>query len=424
MTSKRYPGLDSICKTALLVILATLSLVAGGVATAGSAQWQGSIKSMIGSRDAIMVSDPSGHILLRKNENHKLIPASILKIFTSLTALHYLGAEYRYTTEFYLDDANNLKIKGYGDPLLISETVDVVSKLLAAVVGSSETVNDIILDDSYFSKPLTIPGISTSTQPYDAPNGALCVNFNTVNFRRTQSGYASAEPQTPLLPRAEKRIKSLKLDSGRYVLSHVANENTLYAGDLFMYFLRRHGLQVNGKVRLGRVNKSADRLLYRYVSRFTAAEIISGLLEHSNNFTTNQLLITAGVKAFGAPGNLAKGVRAALDYAEQELNIADLDIVEGSGISRNNRVTAGQLMAILEKFEPYRFLMRQHGGEYYKTGTLHGIRTRAGFLSDTDGERYRYVVMLNTPGKTTGPVMNLLLQTLGNAGPSKMNIED
>jgi len=420
MTISRYPGLDFIRKVALFAILAALLSVAGGITTAGSAELQDSIKPMIGSRDAIMVSDPAGHILLRKNEQRKLIPASILKIFTSLTALHYLGAEYRYCTEFYLDDANNLKIKGYGDPLLISEIVDVVSKLLAALVGGSETVHDIILDDSYFSQPLTIPGISTSTQPYDAPNGAFCVNFNTVNFRRTQSGYSSAEPQTPLLPRAEKRIKSLKLDSGRYVLSHVANENTLYAGDLFKYFLKKHGLHVNGKVKLGRVNKTADRLVYRYVSRFTVADIISGLLEHSNNFTTNQLLITSGIKSFGAPGNLTKGVRAALDYAEQDLNITDLDIVEGSGISRNNRVTAGQLMAILEKFEPYRFLMRRQGSEYYKTGTLHGIRTRAGFIEGADSERYRYVVMLNTPGKSTGPVMNRLLQTLGNEEPLGM----
>ena len=393
------------------LLLVMLPLLAGQFTAAGAAEWD-AVKSLIGSRDAILVSDPAGQILVRKNENRKLIPASILKIFTSLAALHYLGPEFRYRTEFYLDDAGNLKIKGYGDPLLISEIVNVVSRQLVPLVGSSMTVNNLILDDSYFSQPLTIPGISSSSQPYDAPNGALCVNFNTVNFKRTKSGYTSAEPQTPLLPYAAKKIEALKLESGRYVLSHVANENTIYAGELFKYFLSRHGLQIKGQVKLGLVNETEDQLIYQYVSRFTVADIIAGLLEHSNNFTTNQLLISSGVKAFGAPGNLAKGVRAALDYAEQVLHISDLSIVEGSGISRDNRVTARQLMAMLDVFEPNRFLMRRQGREYYKTGTLNGISTRAGFITGNNGGRYRYVVMINTPGKSTGPVMRKLLSYL------------
>ncbi len=397
------------------MLLVILPLLAGDITTAGAAEWD-AIKSLIGRRDAIMVADPAGRILVQKNETRKLIPASILKIFTSLAALHYLGPEYRFRTEFYLDNAANLKIKGYGDPLLISEIVNLVSQLLAPLVGSSIMVNDLILDDSYFSQPLTIPGISSSSQPYDAPNGALCVNFNTVNFKHTNSGYTSAEPQTPLLPFAEKKINALQLKSGRYVLSHVAGENTVYAGELFKYFLNRHGLRINGKVKLGRVNAAEDQLIYQYVSRFTLAEIIAGLLEHSNNFTINQLLITAGVKAFGAPGNLAKGVRAALDYAEQVLHIADLTIVEGSGISRDNRVSARQMMSILNEFEPQRFLMRRQGRENYKTGTLNGISTRAGFITGNSGKRYRYVVMINTPGKSTEPVRRKLLHTLGDDG--------
>jgi serine-type D-Ala-D-Ala carboxypeptidase/endopeptidase (penicillin-binding protein 4) len=416
MSNRSYARYDLIHKPAVFaLLLLILPLLAGDVTPAGAAEWE-AIKSLVGSRDAIMVSDPAGQILIQKNETRKLIPASILKIFTSLAALHYLGPEYRYRTEFYLDDAANLKIKGYGDPLLISEIINLVSQLLVPLLGSSTTINNLVLDDSHFSQPLTIPGISSSSQPYDAPNGALCVNFNTVNFKHTKSGYTSAEPQTPLLPYMEKKISALKLKSGRYVLSHVASENTVYAGELFKYFLNRHGLRINGKVKLGRVNEAEDQLIYCYVSRFTLADIIAGLLEHSNNFTINQLLITSGVKAFGAPGNLAKGVRAALDYAEQVLHIANLSIVEGSGISRDNRVSARQMMLILNEFEPQRFLMRRQGREYYKTGTLNGISTRAGFITGNNGGRYRYVVMINTPGKSTGPVMRKLLHTLGDDG--------
>jgi len=370
------------------------------------------VTSLIGVEDSILVVDPQGSIIIAENDTKKLIPASILKIFTSLVALHYLGPDHRFQTDFFFDSDSNLKIKGYGDPRLISEIVREISRLLAALVGKATIINDLIVDDSYFSQPLTIPGISSSSQPYDAPNGALCVNFNTVNFKHTEAGYLSAEPQTPLLPYAEKIITTRGEKAGRIALSHVNDENTIYAGKLFEYFLKQEGLQFKGDVKPGKVNQAHDKLIYRYTSRLTLAEIISTLLEHSNNFTTNQLLISAGIKAYGPPGNLEKGVDAALAYAAKELAIEDMTIVEGSGISRQNRVSAQQLMRVLEVFQPNFALLRQQGRDFHKTGTLHGINTRAGFITSQNGGKYRYVVMVNTTGKSTRPIMRQLLNIL------------
>ena len=399
-------------KAAALSLLSLIPLVFEATITrVGAADWQ-DIKSLIGRQDSLLVADPAGQIIISKNDDKKLVPASILKVFTSLGALHYLGSDYRYTTEFFLDKNSNLKIKGYGDPLLISEIISVISRLLAALIGSTTVINDLVVDDSYFDRPLTIPGISSSSQPYDAPNGALCANFNTVFFKRTPSGYASAEPQTPLLPYIAKKIAALKPKSGRIVLSRVEKENTLYAGELFRYFLEHHGLQLDGTVRLGRVNPSEDKLIYRYVSRYALPQIIAKLLEHSNNFTTNQLLITAGIKRFGAPGNLKKGVAALADYAAKVLNIRDMTIVEGSGISRKNRISAAQMDQILARFKPHHLLMRRQGRDYYKTGTLNGINTRAGYIESGNGGFYRYVAIINTPGKSIKPVTSKLLQEL------------
>jgi D-alanyl-D-alanine carboxypeptidase/D-alanyl-D-alanine-endopeptidase (penicillin-binding protein 4) len=238
------------------------------------------------------------------------------------------------------------------------------------------------------------------------------VNFNTVYFKRTPTGYASAEPQTPLLPFAAEKIKSLNPKNGRIVFSHVEKENTIYAGKLFEYFLKRHGVRFRGAVKTGRLNKSADKLIYRYVSRFTLPAIIAKLLEHSNNFTTNQLLISSGIKMYGSPGNLNNGVAALVKYAAEGLQLKDLTIVEGSGISRKNRVSADQMLRILDKFESHLKLMRRRGREYYKTGTLYGISTRAGYIESGSGGYYRYVVMMNSRGKTTRPVMRKLLQVL------------
>jgi len=370
------------------------------------------VKSLIGPHDSLLVADSEGRTIISKNKNKKLIPASILKLLTSLGAIHYLGSDYRYATEFYLDRHSNLKIKGFGDPLLISEIVNDITGLLSELIGSSTVINDLVVDDSHFNQPLTIPGISSSPQPYDAPNGALCVNFNTVFFKRTGSGYISAEAQTPLLPYAEKKIRAQNLKNGRFVLSHLENENTIYAGELFQYFLKQHGVQISGSVTPGQVDEIEDKLIYRYVSRFSLAQIISKLLEHSNNFSTNQLFITSGIKASGPPGNLEKGVAAALDYAANVLQIKNISVVEGSGISRQNRVSAHHMLRVLDKFKPHHRLMRKKGREFYKTGTLYGVSTRAGYIADENGGLYRYVVMINTPGKSTKPIMRKLLEIL------------
>jgi len=405
--SDAYTNWAVVC-TLLMIWLLMLIKATPGAAADGFEK----VISLIGPNDSLLVTDPEGRTIISKNKNKKLVPASILKLLTSLGAIHYLGPDYRFATEFYLDKHSNLKIKGFGDPLLISQIVNDISERISDLVGISTVINDLVVDDSHFNQPLTIPGISSSSQPYDAPNGALCVNFNTVFFTRTTSGYISAEAQTPLLPYAEKKIRARNLKNGRFVLSHIGNENTIYAGKLFQYFLKQHGVQFSGPVRPGRVNESEDKLIYRYVSRFSLAQIISKLLEHSNNFTTNQLFITSGIEALGLPGNLKKGVAAALDYTANVLQIENMSIVEGSGISRQNRVSAHHMLCVLDKFKPHHQLMRKKGREFYKTGTLYGVSTRAGYIVGENGGLYRYVVMLNTPGKSTKPIMRKLLKIL------------
>jgi D-alanyl-D-alanine carboxypeptidase/D-alanyl-D-alanine-endopeptidase (penicillin-binding protein 4) len=380
---------------------------------AGShAQELDDLRRFIGKNDSILVADANGQIILEKNAATKRLPASILKIFSSLVVLHYLGDDYRFPTEFYLDRQSNLKIKGYGDPLLISEVVSKISQVLAGLLKNSQPLNDLVLDDSYFQQPLTIPGITSSPQPYDAPNGSLCVNFNTVSFKRTPQGYVSAEPQTPLLPFVIEKIKASGLKRGRIVFSHNKNEIALYAGELFQYFFEKQGIRFNGMVKLGRINDNTDRLIFKYVSSSSLAEIAVRLLEYSNNFTTNQLLIATGAKIIGPPGTLAKGVTIASDYAREMLGLEDMMIVEGSGISRDNRISALQMDRILQEFLPYHYLMRRQGREYYKTGTLYGVSTRAGYIKRSNGEFYRYVIMFNTAGKSTDSLILRLLRIL------------
>ena len=379
-------------------------------AIADQSQSVSQMLSLIHEKDAVLLTDPQGKILASRNAEKLLVPASTLKILTALVALHYLGEDFRFVTECYSDKDQNLKIKGFGDPLFVSDVMPDFSRQVQAHIHNYK---DLVLDDSAFQQPLRIPGVTATTEPYDAPNGAFCANFNTISFQKTSGGkYISAEPQTPLVPFALTRISASGTSSGRIVFSHSHGESVLYAGHLVASFLSQHGAPSSGKIRIGRV-EDGDKLLIRYVSPYLLTDVISRLMEFSNNFIANQLFITAGIQAYGLPGTIDKGIRASQEFLRKKLQIETIQIAEGSGISRENRISATQLDQLLVRFYPNRQLMRRLGNELFKTGTLDGVRTRAGYIEDGKGGSYRFVVMINTAGKTADPVMEIIRRLTG-----------
>ena len=384
-------------------IVITISIAVGLLLPAAANAARPSPTAGLGARDALLVADAEGHVLLSHNPTLALVPASTLKVVTALAARHYLGAQFRFHTDFLLDSDDNLWIRGYGDPLLVSEVVADIARALRQRL--KRPVKAIVLDDRYFAQPLVIPGVSSSANPYDAPNGALCVNFNTVNFRTFQGRIVSAEPQTPLLNMVRKRIQATGLRRGRVVLSHHGNEALLYAGGLFRYFLLQAGVEVEGPLRLPEGGSPPQRLLYRHTSPYSLDEVTARLMAFSNNFIANQLLIASGARAYGAPGTLAKGARALNAFAADTLGITAAQLVEGSGISRKNRINAEELMRALIHFEPHRHLMTREANIYFKTGTLNGIRTRVGYIETRDQRLLRFVLLLNSPGKQPQPIL-------------------
>ncbi len=371
-----------------------------------AAKWD-RLANQIGPRDGVLIADSSGKVIFQKNARVQRMPASTLKILTTLMSRHYLGNDFRFVTECYLDKEKNLKIKGYGDPLLISEVLPGIAR---AIHAETDRFHDLILDASYYASVI-IPGVTSSLNPYDSPNGALCVNFNTVNFRRVSGQYASAEAQTPLLPFVTDRIRRSGLRQERIVLSAENNENLLYAGHLFRYFLKKEGVQTQGHIRTGTVHPDEDRLVYRHISAFPLDEVMARLLEYSNNFIANQLFIQCGIAAFGPPGNLEKGRKAAVLFCKNVLGTEEIQMEEGSGISRNNRISPLQMLKVLEKYAPHYRLLKHKGREYYKTGSLSGVKCRAGYVETSNG-LYPFVILINTPGKTTDAAIKYILQEL------------
>lgn len=361
--------------------------------------------------DAILISASDDHSIFKQNEIKKYIPASTLKILTALTAIRYFGSSNRFRTEFYTDYNRNLIIKGFGDPLLTSEVWQELSKILASKI---QQFNDLILDDSYFSKKIIIPGVEKSTNPYDAPLGALCANFNTVFFDHDNEGHiVSAEPQTPMTSFAREKISALGQKKGRYTFSHDQQDAARYAGEIFLYFLNQQGVQNSGKIHLGTVT-SKDTLLYTYLSNFTLEVAIKKMMKFSNNFMANQICIALGAHVYGPPGNLKKGVRVISDYAEKELHLKDLVIVEGSGISRKNCISAVGMQTVLENFEPYRHLLKRSGNILFKSGTLKNIHTRAGYIERSGKNPYTFSVFLNSGNSSIESLMECIENTFSD----------
>ena len=366
------------------------------------------IKRLLGSKDAALLAGPSGQVVVSVNASERLVPASTLKLLTALTAFHYLGEDYRFETKFYVRDDASLVIKGFGDPLLVSEDVKSIAAVLRKQINF---VHHIILDDTYFAKPLIIPGTErNSIQPYDAPCGALSVNFNSFGFRLQENGsLVSAEPQTPFVDIAREKIISLTpsaaLRSGRIPLSCENNEVPRYAGQVFAFFLAESGIRVTGDIRADKADPGRDMLAYRHVSSLNLTEIIARLMKSSNNFIANQVFLATGAKAYGPPATLEKGIRAVKQVAEDELKIEGISMVEGSGISRENRLSADNFLKILKAFQLHYHLLRHQDGEYFKTGTLNGVHTRVGYLEGADGRLYPFVALINTPGGKTDSIM-------------------
>lgn len=372
------------------------------------------LERQLGPQDALILENPGGKILFSHNPDKALIPASTLKLVTALTAFHYLGEDYRFATEFYLDNQRNLIIKGYGDPLLISEVVANIADQLAPILrDGGPSIQSILVDHTFFAHPVAIPGVTDSSEPYDAPNGALCVNFNTVNFQKARENFISAEPQTPLLPMVLERIRASGLDRGRIRLSLVDQEIFFYAGRIFKHFLQAKGIRVGGRVGMGQVQPN-HRLVLAFTSPFTLAETVQKMMTFSNNFMANQILLHTGAHVLNAPGTLAKAVKVADDFALRRFEGGGIRFTEGSGISRDNRITARGMLHILKAFQPYRRLLKQEGNDRFKTGTLQDISTRAGYLESGDGSLYPYVILLNSPQKSAHSVAKDLQHILAS----------
>jgi serine-type D-Ala-D-Ala carboxypeptidase/endopeptidase (penicillin-binding protein 4) len=196
-----------------------------------------------------------------------------------------------------------------------------------------------------------------------------------------------------------------------------------FAFGTFKTYWQQSGGTLEGGMRLGPVPAGA-RLVYTHES-LTLAEVIRLVNKFSSNVMARHLLLTIGAEKAGRPGTTAAGARAIGEFlASRGIPTADLVIENGSGLSRNERISAQGLADVLLDAwrSPYapefqaslplsavdgtlrrRFRSPEMEGRLrMKTGSLQDVSALAGYVSAASGRTYVAVIILNHRGAELG----------------------
>lgn len=360
---------------------------------------------------AIGDRDTGGYIF----QEGKYKPASILKLATALAALHYLGGDARFQTEFSVDPKNNLFIKGYADPLLTTSEWKKIGAELSSMGVFNKPVPQITLDDTAIEKGSDFSGRGKTINYYDAPLGALASNYNIVEVNiRPGSGVFPWKNKAPVTDMIRKRARGLPRGYQRFSVASEPEGGTQYTGELIRKIFQQFGLKNKSIIAIEPVPVTLDTL-YIHDSSHDLKRVVETMLLDSSNFIANQLLLVMAIDKNGEPGRLGQGVKLLNRFLKKQigLRISDFNIVEGSGLSHGNRISLEAMLDVLTRFKDQRELLPPLTKAKYldliqigrrwniraKTGTMKGIASLAGFLQKKDGEWLPFVIMLE--GKPT-----------------------
>ncbi len=86
-----------------------------------------------------------GHLQL--NGRKRVRPASISKLFTTLWAIEKLNKDYKFKTNFYIDDNKTLYVLGSKDPFFVTESILYV---LDRILNDSINIKKIVFDKNFY----------------------------------------------------------------------------------------------------------------------------------------------------------------------------------------------------------------------------------------------------------------------------------
>lgn len=384
-------------------------------------------------------------------------PASSIKLLTTFVALDVLGPTYTWPTKLYATGPisegvlkGDLVLKGYGDPFLVVEEFwKMLGDLRAR--GVHTITGDLVVDDSHFTVPESDPG-AFDGQPFRLynvlPNAAL-VNFKVIEFQffKANDGKSVDIRMNPNMPNV-KITNNLTIKQGKcagynyginmqvpdpVIADHVVFSGAFpsacrshslprtmlqpgtYAYGTFKRLWTHWGGTIAGGVRAGTAPKSRPLVVWR--SR-PLAEIVRPLNKWSNNVMTRLLLYSLAAADFKPPYTKQQGIDVLRGYLrENDLDDTDLILDNGSGLSRETRVTAQFMNGLLrhayasplmpefiasmsliglDGTTRRRFRGRPEAGRMHlKTGSIDNVSAIAGYVVASSGKTYSLSLMIN-----------------------------
>jgi serine-type D-Ala-D-Ala carboxypeptidase/endopeptidase (penicillin-binding protein 4) len=330
---------------------------------------------------AVAVDLATGRIVFARNPDLPLAPASNEKLTVTYTALEELGPTYEFRTEVFATGRQDgtvwdgdLFLKGYGDPTLTSLQLDRLATQIAEL-GITRVTGRIVADESWFDARRTAPGWKAEFYVNECPPLSALVADGDVY-------------------------------DGRY-----ATQPAAAAAGTLRRLLRKHGVET-GAVVAGRAPDEA--LALAQVESPPLADIVRAMDVDSDNFIAEMLLKTIGAEV-GDGGTTAAGAAVVRrDLGAAGLPLAGVRIVDGSGLSLDDRLTARLLTGLLQTMwddpdlhVPSWSALPVAG----RTGTLEkrmrrrpafgvvraktGTTDRASALSGYVGDRYVFAVLQN-----------------------------
>lgn len=427
---------------------------------------------------AVLIVDLSTEtVLYRHNEKRSFIPASNTKLYTTSAVLDQLGPEFTYQTTLYIDGPvadgvleGNVIVRGSGDPVIggrfnggdRTETFRNWADSLASY-GVSVINGDIIGDDDIFDDTPLGYGWSWDDEPfwYSAEVSGLSFNDNCIDFSITAQspgmpGLLSWEPANTSFASVTNASISIDPESSLnegYSRDRGTNSFRLFSEvpqgrvdresltvrnpTLFFVHVLRETLLASGISVIGRPVDMDDLSIKPHDSRDTMIrvathesrplkDIVTVLNKRSHNLYAEQLLRTLGAihpvdDPDLDPGSAEMGIARAMDtFVAAHIDTSRIQLVDGSGLSRVNLVTAEMTSSLLNymfrhdddstRVAFYRslpiggvdgtleFRMRSgsaFGNVHAKTGTVSNVSTISGYVHSGAGTPLSFVLMAN-----------------------------
>ena len=403
-----------------------------------------------------------GDTLYSHYAHRKRIPASNIKLITSLAGLFYLRPEYVFVTDVYSATPlvngvvkGNVFLKGYGDPNFLQENIkELVNKL--KLIGVKKITGDLVVDESFFDKKRFGIGWkkNKNLKTYKVPSSALSLNFSSVlvsvdpgKGRNLGHLRVRMDPFSDMVKIKSKIKKDKFTVRSKLTFQRISSKNrkdvflikgkvpykgkivykrlpvtnpSLYTAGVFTSLLKKNSILLTGRIRIGRTPDKAN-LLVRHSSK-KLSSIIKLMNKWSNNFISEQVLKTLGAEIFGLPGTSKKGLKAVRNYLVSiGISNKSFEIFDGSGLSRMNRITPYAIVKILaHAYHDHRFssdfiaslpiyaidgtlrkrrrLMNDEYRVRAKTGYLSGVSSLSGYVFSKNGEVLGFSVLINGNG--------------------------